>query len=314
MDKAQQEELLNEMNAALVTVDGNLMYDLAMVSSLAAKYGKALNDINIMAMWTVENSNHPYILGKLEEPTWFKEKTPEEQEAARVFIREHVGRPGEIHYGMLRESTAQEFSKTYGVGIDAVLNFARYVFCLNTGNGSLVSRVGNGPLAQMVPMQDLSECFTSPKLDTVKATAFFGEIVRQSSGIQNIAHAMENAYGLNTDDWKSTHENMIEAQRMYVRHYFMNMYTPQDRFARAMSVLGGTIESEIRERLVKLVETPPGDICDSEMKSLRKDMVKTSSQHFTRVLTSAKEYTQEKMKRLQQETKVCSFYHGCFGE
>ena len=305
MDKAQQEDLLKELNAALLPVDGDLMYyDLGKVSEIAIKYGKALNDINIMAMWTVENVNHPFTHGKFEEPSWFTEKNPEEQDAARVFIQEHVGRAGTPHYGMLSEAAAQEFSSKYEVGMDAVLNFARYIFCKNTGNSSLVSLAVHGPLAQMVPMQDLSQCFTSTELDTVKAAAFFGEVVRLDSGVQNIAHALETAYGLDTDEWELTHKNMIEAQKMYVRHYLMTKYTPHDRFRRAMAVLGGTSETEIRERLVRLVETAASDICGQDMKLLRKDILKTATQHFTRVITNAKEYTQEKVKRHQQETKV----------
>ena len=311
MDEENREELLKEIKAALCAVDGHLMYDLSKVSEIAIKYEKALNDINIMSMWTVENCNHPFTLGKLEEPIWFKEKSAAEQEAARVFVQEHVGRAGTPQYGLLSESAAKEFSSVYGVEIDATLNFARYIFCKNTGNGSLVSRVCMGPLAQIVEMQDLSQCFTSPTLDTVKATAFFGEVARLNSGIQNIALALETAYGCDTDRWDLGHSNMLAAQSMYVSHYLINLYSPQDNFARAMSILGGTIEGEIREKLVQLVQTPPSDISDAKVKSLRKDILKTATQQFTRILTSAKEHTQEKERRRQlQVTKVWCVYYG----
>jgi len=94
MEGAKKEELVKGIQAALIHFGGHLMYDLYKIAKIAADFGKTLNDINIVAMWTVENSNRPFTLKELDEPSWFKELCPTEQEAARVLLQKHVEKAG----------------------------------------------------------------------------------------------------------------------------------------------------------------------------------------------------------------------------
>jgi len=301
MEGAGQEELVRRIKDALTLVNGHLMYDLFKISIIAADYGRSVNDINIMAMWTVENSNQPFTLGNLEEPSWIKDLSPPDQEAARLCVQEHVGKAGP-HYGLLSEVVAKELSSKYGVEIDAVLNFARFNFCKNTGNTSLVCGVGMSTCTQVVDMQDLSTCFLCATLDEAKARALFQEVCRSTSALENVANAFESVYGVNTALWDFEHKNFIAAQRMYGIHYLLNTYRAQDGFNRAMAVLGGTLEWEIREKIVELVQTPPGDICDEKKKALRRDMWRTATQQFSRFMENAKQLTKDREDKRRQVT------------
>ena len=143
---------------------------------------------------------------------------------------------------------------------------------------------GMSSIAPTFDRQDLSQCFLSEYLDTALATALFHEVRISTSAIENIAHAFEIAYGTTTLLWNLKHRNVLAAQSMYVYQYLMSTYNPQDKFSRAMSLLGGTFDCEVTEKLVHLVQTPPSDITDEKKKALRKDILRTATQKFTRAL------------------------------
>jgi hypothetical protein len=304
MDVAQQEELVKRIKDALTLERGHLMYDLFKISIVSAEYGRSVNDINIMAMWTVENANQPFTLGNLEEPVWVKELSLPDQEAARLCVQEHVGKAGP-HYGLLSEVVAKELSSKYGVEIDAVLNFARYNFCKHTGNTSLLCDVGMSTCTQVVDMQDLSTCFVSPALDEAKATALFREVCRSTSALENVANAFESVYGVNTALWDFEHHNVIAATKMFGINYILKTYKPHDNFNRAMAVLGGSLEWEIREKLVELVQTASGDICDEKKKALKRDIWRTATQQFSRFMENAKQLTRDREAKRREVTNVC---------
>jgi len=77
----------------------------------------------------------------------------------------------------------------------------------------------------------------------------------------------KTAYGTTTLLWNLKHRNVLAAQSMFVYQYLMSTYNPQDKFSRAMSLLGGTLDWEVTEKLVHLVQTPPSDITDGKKSS-----------------------------------------------
>ena len=115
---------------------------------------------------------------------------------------------------------------------------------------------------------------------------------------------MEQAYGSNPDKWNMKNPNIVAAQLQFQRHYIRYMYNPRDQFSHAASLLGGSNNNEVRERIVQLMEAPTNHAHSRALKDLKRAMIRTASQEFFRCFDKAK--TLSKERNAEKVNPLCS--------
>ena len=293
-------EILGGIRDSLSNLHGSIVYNLEKVNNIAVKYGQTFNDINELAMWSLQ---HPKNLFPLDaspydnsaEPAWYSSMEAGLKSDASQFLLEHIGKAGTAHYGLLSGKHAKAFSETYGVSVDDVIQCARFLFRKSV-TGSLT-----GPLAQRIfapttNTTDLSLVLKHDKYVKEHADALFEVIKAASSATISLSYAFEDAYGPNTAKWNLQHPNVLAAEKTFQEYYMYTVYNPRDRFEKASMLLGGTLEYELREKIVKLMHTPIHELSDPVKKQYRKDMLRTASQEFARCLDRAKTLCDERNK------------------
>jgi hypothetical protein len=309
LDDSTQSEILESIRKSLSVVNGQgVVYNLGLINDVAVKYGKAINDINSVAMWSLQNPELlfggnfvPYV-DVSTAPVWFNELPEAERDTASQFLREHSGQAGSVFYGMLSEAHARSFANTYGVSIDDTLICARYLFACHNRSLTLPSAQTNLALSGNMP--DLRSVFEDEVLDVKKANAICQVVQVATTAHINLAVAMEQAYGSNPDKWNMKNPNIVAAQAQFQRHYIRYMYNPRDQFAHAASLLGGSNNQEVRERIVQLMESPPTQAHSQTHKALKRAMIRTASQEYFRCFEKAKTLCKE--RNAEKVNPLCS--------
>jgi len=316
LDEPRKENMIKEIKGAFtVGSDRSLLFNVTEIGRVAEENQRSLIEMNLLATWLVENSNDILLYNIVQEPSWLNELSADTQESASSFLIEHIGKPGSGTYGLLSQTVALSFKEKYNLDIDKTLHFARYLF---TKSGSSTLACITGTTGSMIShTQDLSGLFVSDTYNPKLAEALFLEVERSHSAVANIAAAFVGAYGDNTALWNLKHANIVGAETLFAKYYMRFMYNPHDGFQKALSILGGIGETEVREKIVELFETKTVNIFRSEQKALRKDLWRTATQQFARILAQAKQVTDERVASRKQvtlflETRIWEMFEHIF--